>query len=150
MALSLNDVRARIDLDEIDYPALAAALGPPALPHLQALVAGRNAMVASKAAYLAGLIGGPGAVAVVQAAAHRAEPEVRVAAASSLGNLAPSLVEGLAERLLGDAEVGVRKQAVKSVAGLRSPLLQKRVKEMAQKDPDTLIRSLATKVSSAP
>ena len=55
MSITMKDVRAQLDRDEPDYKE-AAMLGQDAIPYLSELVKGPDAMLASKAAYLASLI----------------------------------------------------------------------------------------------
>ncbi len=109
--------------DEPEYEKAAAGLGPRAFPLLEELAASADPLLASKATHLATLIRGPGARAVVEAAARREEAEVRVAAAAAMGSLWPaSPLEALAmdapsgalDRLLWDADAGVRKYALRS------------------------------------
>lgn len=111
MAVSMEDVRAALDPDEPDYPAAASMLGEGAVPYLRALVEGKDPMLASKAAYLAGLIGGGDATAVVVAAAHHDDAAVRVAAASSTQHLTDEETEAVLVDLVGDTDAGIRKLA---------------------------------------
>jgi HEAT repeat protein len=143
MPLTMNDVRAWLDAEEVDYPGAAAKLGPEALPYLQELAASPDVMLASKATYLASLIGGEPAVPILQAAAGREEGAVRVAAASGLKHLNEQQAAAIADRLLGDHDLGVRKMAVKSVASFASPAMRERLKRAAEQDPEPLIRDLA-------
>ncbi|OLR95397.1 hypothetical protein [Actinokineospora bangkokensis] len=69
---------AKVDYDD------AAALGPQAVPHLSTLVAGADTVLAAKALYLAGVIGGPAAKALLDAAAGHPDPIVRIAASAAL------------------------------------------------------------------
>jgi HEAT repeat protein len=110
MTVSMDDVRRILDPEEPDYDA-AAELGTGALPHLQAIVAGDDPMLASKAAYAASMLEGDAGQDVVQAAAHSTEPLVRVAAAAAARNLpAPSARDVLSD-LAADDDPGVRKVA---------------------------------------
>lgn len=143
--MTMEGVRARIDLDELNYPALAAELGLEALPYLKTIAAGRDPMLASKAAYLAGMIGGADALPVLETAGQRAEPEVRVAVASVLKHFDEAQVEAMADRLLADGDIGVRKMTIKAVARMRSPKLRTHVQELRQSDPESAIRDLAGK-----
>lgn len=145
MANTLEGVRARIDLDELNYGMLATELGEAALPHLKTLAAGRDPMLASKAAYLAALIGGAEATPVLDIAQKRAEAEVRVAVASALHHLDEAQAEGLAERLVADADVGVRKMTMKAAAKMRFPRLKSRLQSLGARDSEPVIRSLAEK-----
>lgn len=143
MAMTLEGVRARIDLDELNYGILATELGEAALPHLKTLAAGRDAMLASKAAYLAALIGGAEATPVLDIAQKRSEAEVRVAVASALHHLEEAQAEGLAERLLADADIGVRKMTMRAAAKMRFPKLKSRLQALGAQDVEPFIRDLA-------
>lgn len=124
MAITMQDVRAWLDRDELDYPAAAAALGAGAVPHLKQLVQGRDPMLASKAAYLASLIRAPDALGVLELATTRGEAAVRVAAAAALRNLDPvaaKKADAVAKRLNADKDAGVRRLVVQSRAGKAAP-----------------------------
>jgi HEAT repeat protein len=140
---TMQDVRAELDRDEPDYPAAALALGKAALPHLKKLVEHRDPMLASKAAYLAGLLGGPDALAIVETAANRPLAEVRVAAAAALRGLDAAQTETLVERLLVDMDSGVRKAALHAVGKVKAPRLRRRLEGLAGSDPEPFLRSLA-------
>lgn len=77
MSVTMNDVRARLDPDEVDYLE-ARKLGPEAAPFLMQLVQGGNLALASKAAYLASMISGDQSMSVLEAAATSKETVVRV------------------------------------------------------------------------
>jgi HEAT repeat protein len=110
MPVSMEDVRRVLDPEEPNYET-AADLGPEALPHLEALVAGDDPMLASKAAYAASLLEGAAGQEIVRAAAQSDDPVVRVAAAAAARNLpAPSAREVLAG-LVTDDDPGIRKVA---------------------------------------
>lgn len=112
MTVSLQDVRALLDVDEPDY-VFASLLGPAALPHLHELVTTGEPMLASKAAYLAGLIEGGGEVVATAAASE--EPLVRIAAAGTAVNLSAQEAEPILASLVDDGELGVRVTAAKAV-----------------------------------
>jgi len=140
----MQQVRAQLDRDEPDYPA-AARLGPEAFPHLRQLAQGDDPMLASKAVYLASLIGTEQSVAIVNEAAGKPNPIVRAAAAGALRNLdqAPNQ---LLNSLLNDQDVGVRKVALRSVEASRPSLpadVATNVRDMAVNDPNPHLRQLA-------
>jgi HEAT repeat protein len=137
-----DEVRLEIDKDEPDYPELAAKLGEESLPALEALVAEDDPRIASKAAYLAGVIAGPGSEGIVDLAARSRHHVIRVAAAAALPSL-PGPVTDTAERLLADPDVGVRARAVKSAAALGDPQLADRVRSMAEQDEAGAVREVA-------
>ncbi|CUU54898.1 HEAT repeat-containing protein [Parafrankia irregularis] len=142
MAVTMNDVRARLDPEEVDYTS-AARLGAEALPLLAELVRGNDTMLASKAAYLASLIPGEERLPVLGAAAASPHPRVRVAAATGLRNLDEADADALAQRLLRDEDVGVRKQSVRAAAVFSSPVLTERIRQIAQDDPEIALRHIA-------
>src|SRR5689334_1729413 len=113
MAMTIDQVRALLMPDEPDYPA-AARFGAALLPQLQVLAKNPNALLASKATYLASLIDDDRAAAILRDAAASPLPAVRVAAASGARNLMRPAASGVIMALLDDADVGVRKQAIKA------------------------------------
>ena len=129
MAVAMDDVRAALDPEEPNY-AEAAKLGADALPHLEVLVETADPLLASKATYLASLIRGPRAAAVVSAAAQRDDPVVRVAAAAAASNLPASGASSVLAELVGDADPGVRKVARNSVPDKPSARLSDRLQEL--------------------
>ena len=142
MTVTVTDVRAHLDPEEPDY-ASAALLGPAALPVLDELVRGDAPLLAAKATYLASLIPGEQQPSVLAAAATSAEPTVRVAAAAGLRNLAESDAGELADNLLVDADLGVRKQALQSVASFTTPAMTERLRRVADADPEAILRNVA-------
>jgi HEAT repeat protein len=147
---NLDDVRRELDKDELDYPALANGLGPGALPELRALVAEDEPRIASKAAYLAGLIAGPTSHEVVSLAAQSRHDVVRVAAASILHTLPADQAAAIAEQLIGDPDIGVRARAAQSAMKVATPKLVGLVQAMAQTDPEPAVRGLATGLTQQP
>ena len=135
MPLSMADVRAVLDPEEPDYEA-AAALGPEALPHLEALVRGSEPMLASKAAYAASVIGGAQAAETVLEAARSDDASVRVAAAAAAANLEASQASNVLETLVGDSDPGVRKVARTSVPAEASERLTRRMEANPERSPD--------------
>ena len=145
MAVSMKQVRAALEQEEPDYND-AAKLGPDALPHLGRLVRGDDAMLASKAAYLAGLIDSDKSSAVLDQAAQSDEPAVRVAAASGAQHLSADAPE-LFERLLSDDDAGVRRSALKSVGSAKPKGVKDKVNQLASGDATEHVRDLARKTA---
>lgn len=128
MAVSMSQIKTALEPEEPDYAA-ATALGADAIPHLQAIVQGDDAMLASKAAYLAGLISDQGSRQVVETAARHADPVVRVAAAAAAGRLSTDGASDLLANLVTDSDPGVRKVARSSVPEEPSEVLEQRLAE---------------------
>ena len=144
MAVTMKDVRAELDREEPKYEE-AARLGSEALPFLEELVKGQDVMLASKAAYLASMIKGDRSAKILIEAASHPDAVVRVAAASGLRNLSEHDAGRVLDKLAADGDQGVRKVAVKSVAGFRSPEMVARVQRIAEKDPEPFIREIASR-----
>ena len=142
MPITMKDVRARLDPDEVDYLE-ARKLGPRAIPFLLELVQGGDLGLASKAAYLASTILSARSTAVLETAAASKEAVVRVAAASGLRNLSEKDAEKVMDLMKNDPDAGVRKVLVKSVSALKSARLAAKVREMAEQDPEPFVRDLA-------
>lgn len=142
MAVSMKKVRTFLEQDEPEYDE-AAKLGAEAVPHLAKVVQGDDAMLASKAAYLAGLIDSDKSPSVLERAAESEEPTVRVAAASAVRHLSEGPPE-LFDRLLSDDDAGVRKTALKSVSASQPRGVKPKVEELASGDPAEHVRELAS------
>ena len=145
MPVTMEDVRAALDPEEPDY-AEAQKLGPEAVPHLKELVQGPDLGLASKAAYLASLIESEGSLEVLTIAATSAEPVLRAAAASAIRNLPERDAERVMDLVMEDKDAGVRKVTLRSAAQLRSPRLAAKIRKLAEHDPESSIRALATEI----
>ena len=145
MAISMKDVRAHLDPDEVDYPE-AQKLGPEAVRFLVELFEGDDVGLASKAVYLASLIPCNESFALLQKAAVSPDPVLRIAAASGIRNLPDVDAEKMMNMLSKDADVGVRKVVLNSIARFRSPQFKRQVLEMSKKDPESFIRDLAVSI----
>ena len=131
--------------EEVNYQA-ARQLGSEALPELAVLARGPDMMLASKAIYLASLIQGSQAEQILEEAALHPEPAIRVAAATGLKNIKTEDVAGrIADRLITDQDIGVRKVTIKSVAALPMPGLRQKIRVAGEKDPDQMIKELVIK-----
>ncbi|MBI4784131.1 MAG: hypothetical protein HY785_22865 [Oscillatoriophycideae cyanobacterium NC_groundwater_1537_Pr4_S-0.65um_50_18] len=115
MSVTIDQVSAQLNLDEPDYGKLAL-LGAEIVPFLKQLTLGTDAMLASKAVYLASLIQSEQSPSVVAAGISSPEVLVRVAAASAARNLPKALSINLFDSLLDDRDVGVRKVALNSIS----------------------------------
>lgn len=147
---TLEEVRGEMEKDELDYPALATLYGATALPHLQALVVEDDPRIASKAAYLAGLIAGPTSAEVVTLAAQSGHDVVRVAAAAAFALLPTESALVVAGQLLADGDPGVRARAAKSAVTINHPSLVVKLQAMATQDPEPFVRELALQMISSP
>lgn len=144
MSISMNDVRAHLNREEPDYRKAAEELGLGAIPFLLEIVRQGDVMLASKAAYLASVIGGNESAAVLEAAAKNLDPVVRVAAASGLKNLPVELAGKVLDSLLDDRDLGVRRITLNAISAIGSSELASKVERIAKSDPEDLIREAAS------
>lgn len=146
MAVTYEQVKAALDPEEPAYTRAANELGEAALPHLSRLIAGDHPMLASKAAYLAGLIGTAGAADVLHRAARSTSARVRVAAAAAAAKLPADHASDVLVDLVDDNDAGVQKVAIKSVPDGASDVLVARVASLGGGLADTVVRTLAREV----
>ncbi len=150
MAITLEQVRAALEPEEPDYPKAAQALGTEALPHLERLIVGDHSMLASKAAYLAGIIGTEQSVPALTRAARSSDAVVRIAAAAAARNLPAEPASDLLLTLVDDADIGVQKAALRSVPSTPSDALKSRIEGLSAGNTDTIARSLSRQILGRP
>ena len=142
MLITFDQVRALLNVDEPDYAQLQT-LGPEIMPYLLQLAADADALLASKATYLASLIDSDQAAAVVAEAARSPHATVRVAAAAAAANLSVEAASDVLAELLNDADSGVRKLTLRSAALKATPLLRARVQQMIDAEQEPFLRTMA-------
>jgi len=145
MAVTMQDVRAVLDPEEPDYE-FAALLGPEALPHLETLVRGDDPMLASKAAYLAGLLNDERSADVVNQAGQSDHATVRVAAAAAARHLTGTGASDVLISLLSDSDPGVRTVALKSVPDAATDDLRSLVEDINSSEGDEAVREVSRQV----
>ena len=132
MPVTLEQVRAALAPEELDYNKTARELGEEALPHLERLIATAQPLLASKAAYMAGAIGSAGSVKAIERASRSADARVRIAAAHAVQNLPAESASDVLLSLVDDADVGVQKTALRSVPAEASAVLRARVEGLSR------------------
>jgi HEAT repeat protein len=147
---NIEEIRRELDKDELDYPALAIAYGEAILPQLKAIVVEDVPRLASKAAYLAGLLAGETSHEIVALAARSRHDVVRVSAASVVASLSTHHAVDIVTTLLQDADPGIRLMAVKSAGKIDDVALSARLREMVTQDADSHVRALAADLSNMP
>jgi HEAT repeat protein len=145
MPLTLDQVRHELEAEEPDYVRLVG-LGPEALPQLLVLVQEANETIAPKAAYLASLIASEQRTAVLAEAAKSPVDTVRIAAALGLRNIEPEAASPILDTVLRDADVGVRKAALRSTLELGVSMARAKVEQISREDPADQLRRLATEM----
>jgi hypothetical protein len=142
MAVTMEQVVAALQPDEPDY-AGASSFGTDAIPFLDTLIQGSDLMLAAKAAYLVGVIGGPRSGPILMRAAANANPLIRAAVAGAVVHLPIELSGPVIGRLLDDEHADVRRLALQSVQPGVAPELRPILEKIGGADPDPSVRSLA-------
>jgi len=141
MPSPIEELELQLTAEEPDYSALAQ-LGPNIVADLRTLVRTASVAVASKATSLAGFIGGPDALRVIEEAAKHPDPRVRIAAAGAIAHY-PSPPSPLILKLLRDPHASVRMRTLKSANASSSPEVKVEVEALGVKDPDGGVRRAA-------
>jgi hypothetical protein len=147
MALTMKDVRAALDPEEPRYEESAARLGPEALPLLEEVIREGDPMLASKAVYLAAMIGGGKSAGVLSEVARSGEVVLRVAAAGAARHLGPEHAERILDELVDDDDVGVQKVAVRSIQEVPTKKLLAKVGALAKSHADPSLRDILHEVA---
>lgn len=153
MAVTREDVLARLAPEEPDYQAAAAALGQEATPVLVALVAEGDEFLVARVVSLAGTIGGACAEQVIEAARRHRSPLVRIQVAAAARTLPAATLPGVVLPLLADEDVSVRKYALDAAAASRGPAaqaLREAVERMRTADPEPFLREKAVRLMTLP
>ncbi len=140
-----------INLDEPDYVAIVSKLSQDDIPTLIELSKHSNPAIATKAISCLGLMKSDKALNGIQEAAKHSNPVIRVAAAHSIRNMVN--VRGsvqVLEGLLDDADIGVRKFALKTVDAANISSLKEKVKAMSLKEVNPDMKTLSQKIIQKP
>lgn len=158
-----SKLRAALASEEPDYRELAQ-LGQDAVVPLRDIVKNEGPELASKATYVLSLVGTDDAIDGLTDAASNGSPEVRIAAAAGVRNLASAgqtrslmadatddhvdKVTHLVEQLLEDRDPAVRRTCLKSLGRVKVdvPEVAAMVEGVAQADDDPEAQKLATAV----
>lgn len=143
MAITRDELRRLLSNDEPDYRGIAVMVDESAADDLRALATDENLMLAQKAVYLASLVPGGKAHAVVDEASRSADPLLRIASASALVNLPTDTRNRIADRLLDGDEVSVQKLAVRALRGQLPAGLRRKVDRLATRSTSPLVQDLS-------
>jgi len=142
----MRDVVRQLSPDEANLNQAAAALGPDAMPHLEALVRGPDPMLASKAVYAAGQMRHPRTMQVLQIAAARADRMVRLAVATTVPSLPPDQAAAILAILLIDPDPECRRIAIETVPRNVVPHIRDVLEMLELTDPYPFIRELSAEI----
>lgn len=145
MPVTMLDVVRQLSPDEADLRQAAAALGPEALPYLEALVRGPDTMLAAKSVHVAAWLQDPRSLDVLRIASTSPQKMVRVAAATAAAHLTSEQAGTVLSTLLTDDDAECRQIAIASMPlGLASQV-QVVLEMLALTDPYPFIREMASK-----
>ena len=147
MPFTKDEIIKMINLDEPDYPSIVSKLTADDVPALVELTRHSNPAIATKAISCLGLMKTEKALDGLKEAVSNADPVRRVAAAHSLRNM--TNVRGsdkLLEKLLDDADIGVRKFALKTVEVANVVSLKEKVRSMNQKEANPELKTLGENI----
>lgn len=149
MTISTTQLQRLLGSDEPDYATLAR-LGAKILPQLARLVTAKNEYIAANATSLAGMIDRDQALPVLERAARSRSAEVRTAAAGALRSIRHPRAIALLTMLLDDADMGVRKFAIKAAANRGNTALAAKLRTLGARDPSRALRVLALRAAGGP
>lgn len=142
MVITMDLVLSLLAPDEPDYQE-AKEIGSAALPLLASLVESDDKMIASKAASLAGMIGGSEAAEVLERAARHPAEAVRAAAAHGAQNLPPEDAERLLIKMIDDKEPAVSYRAVLAARRVPTEKLRQKLEAVRAGHPAAFVRDAA-------
>lgn len=143
MALTKDDVLVLLLPDEADLNRAASRLGSEALPLLGEIVDGPDPMLASKAAYVAGMIPDPRSAQIVQRAATKKEKMVRVAAATVAERMPAKHASEVLITLLRDDDAETRRIAIEAVKPESGSAVFAALRHLVTADSHPYLRELA-------
>jgi HEAT repeat protein len=123
--------------------SIFSGIGPSEIPSLKKLLQDKEAWMAARAVFVLSRIRDAKATALLSQIVADSRPEIRVALAASAHNLKPDDANDILVQLLGDADLGVRKFAVKSVSSAHNTAVHQKLKDIKLRDPALPIRKIA-------
>ena len=147
MPLNKEEIIKMINLDEPDYATIVRKLTADDIPTLVELSKDQNPAIATKAISCLGLMKSEKAVNGIREIINHPDPVRRVAAANSLRNM--TNIQGsaqLLDKLLDDADIGVRKSALKTVEAGNISSLKEKVRLINQREVNPVLKNLSQQV----
>ena len=115
MAPTIESIRDALGATEPDYPRLASEFGVDGMALLKNLVESGDVAIATKAIYLATMIGGSEAIDILQRAAELPNERIRVAVSAAAADLDPVAAAAILATLMKDEDGIVRGVALRSI-----------------------------------
>jgi HEAT repeat protein len=137
--MTMEELRRQLSAIEPDDSTFHG-IGPSELPLLEQLMQDPEPWRAARAVVAASRIADARVLPLLERASRDPRAEVRVALAANLERMAASDANGLLLALLGDADVGVRKFAIRSVSTGHDAAVLRKVRELLDRDPAPAIR----------
>lgn len=142
MTKSMPDIRRQlsdIEPSEDTYQGL----GPDEVGLLRELLDDDEAWLAARSVHALSRIDDDEARTALREATGSPRMELRVAAASATGALPAELADEILSTLLDDANIGVKKTAVKSVSGRNGDAIRRRIQDMTAEEENARLREIA-------
>jgi len=144
MAMRLPELRDQLSAIE-PTDSTYEGIGVSEVDVLRKLLHDQEPWLAARAVHALSRIDAQSAHAALLDASQSSRPEVRIAVATSVGALPPSLSDQLLSRLLSDSDILVRKFAVKSASDRNGVRIKERVAEIANTEVYPALRRIAEK-----
>ena len=142
MPMTLEQLRSQLSAIEPDE-RMYQGIGPSEIPLLEQLLQDEEPWMASRAVFALSRIPHPEAMRILSQVTADPRPEVRVSLAASARNMPPQAASDILLNLLDDADVGVRKFSVDSIAPVHNKAVHAKLKEIEGQDPSPAIRKMA-------
>lgn len=142
MPAKLEQIRAQLSAIEPDEGTYDG-IGSSDVPVLAQLLQDDEPWMAARAVFALSRVPDKSAVTILSKAVADPRQEVRVSLAASVGRLTPEEGSELLLRLLDDEDLGVRKFAVRSVAGTHDAPVHAKLRALGSQDPALPIREVA-------
>lgn len=142
MSMTDQELLFALGNEEPHYPAIVARLDESDVARVRSLAEGADIALASKAIYLASLLGSSDAHDIVVRAAQGHNALTRVASATGLPNLPSAARERAAEMLIQDSNPAVSKLVLRAIDAPSRSLAEK-VRDLGSRSDLPEIRELA-------
>lgn len=126
MAITLEELKRVLHVDEPDYAALAR-WGRELLPLLEQLAQRAEPGLAAKAVYLASRVPDGDPSSIIAAGAQRSDAVVRVAAASVIARASDQRMADIAVHLVVDADPSIRRRVIDALPAQTRADVQSRI-----------------------
>lgn len=144
MAITKDELKLLLSNEEPDYAGIFKQIDDSNIKHLKEIADSSDDMLASKAVYLASLYLSKEAEEIVEAASQSNRILLKIAAASALGNLEINTREKLAEKLIDENDIGIKKLVIKNLDKVSSLKIKEKLQLLSRGSESEYIRKLSS------